>query len=204
MNQLLKNIQDTLTTLATGSDPLISQLSSSLAACIQAAGTPYPDSLSDPDFREVGEIISALVEKSLAREHSPSRVLEALIKIDGNLMREAQIRQPIAGQFVPLASERALQAAAVRQTELAAAELAERSPIFRIDKRTLCVAPVGPLSDEGLNRFVDRILARATRERPKKVLLVQSGLAPSPSWTKYFSLLKDELASMKTRLEKLD
>lgn len=201
MNPLMTAIEKQLTRLQGTKDPLVSHLATSLANSLKRAGDPYPSSISDPDYREITEIISTLVEKHLEQKKSPALILDALLEIDTALMAEAQTTKPIATLFAPMAAERALQAAGEQQAELVAEELAFQSPIFMFDKRTLCAAPVGALTEEGLAKFIDRIIVQASREKPKNVLLVQNGLTGPPATERHFSTLKDELASMKTRLE---
>lgn len=201
MKSQKKVIEKTLLALAGEANPLVSALAAALADAVGRAGHAYPASPSDPDFREIGALLSVLVENVLDEGQSPTLIVEALLEIDSALMAQARIEQPLASLFVPIATERALQAAAERRADQVSQSLAERSPILKVDKRALVAAPVGSLTDESLARFIDRLLSRVGRDKPKKVHLSIRGLERPPGTEKQLDLLKEELNSLKIDLE---
>lgn len=122
------------------------------------------DRLRDAGPAELSERISIEAERLAERDAGPTKLVEALLSLG-------------RADLTPLAAERYCHAAHGRSVETSALELAERSPILTLGD-TLHAFPVGRLGEDGLTRFVERVLATALRGPPRKVVLHVEGLLP--------------------------
>jgi len=120
--------------------------------------------LRDARPEELVERISIEAARLAESDAGPTNLVEALLAVD----------RP---DLTPLAAERYAHAAREHVAETSALELAERSPIVAIGD-ALHVFPVGRLGEEGLARFVDRVLAAALHRPPHKVVVHVEGLVP--------------------------
>jgi hypothetical protein len=117
----------------------------------------------EAERRERVALISVEAERLVDVGAGPSALVDGLV-LDG------------AADLAALAAERHFHATTTRLAEEHRAALAERSPVFLLDQRTLIAAPVGRLEEEGLARFCDRVLAEAAAARPARVVLALRGL----------------------------
>jgi hypothetical protein len=122
------------------------------------------DRLRDAEPDELTERISVEAERLAEKGTGPTGLVEALLTLDH-------------ADLTPMAAERYAHAAGERWVENNALELAERSPVLAIGD-TLHAFPVGRLGEDGLARFVDRVLATALRQPPRRVAIHVDGLVP--------------------------
>jgi len=101
-----------------------------------------------------------------------------------------------------LAAERHYHAVTTRLADEHRRVLAERSPVFMYDPRTLIAAPVGLLEDEGLARFCDRVLAEVAAIKPARVVLVLQGFDPHEGANAALGVLAAELTSHGVSVER--
>jgi hypothetical protein len=135
--------------------------------------------LRDAEPEELAERISIEAERLAERDAGPTNLVEALLSLD-------------RADLTPMAAERYTHAAGERLLETNALELAERSPILTIGD-TLHAFPVGRLGEDGLARFVDRVLASALRQPPRKVAIHVEGLVPHEGAGKALDALERDL-----------
>ncbi len=160
--------------------------------------------LSGPDYKQIRERISSIIEQLLATDNSAFAVLNALVKIDEALAQNNDANLPFATRLTPLATACALRAQRNHLDDRQDQNIAEHSPIFRPDKRTLYAAPLSQISPDGLAHFIDRILKEVHRQKPKRVVLVLSDSLSSQSNDTTLKALASELAAQKVRLECLN
>jgi hypothetical protein len=147
------------------------------------------DRLRDADPDELRERISIEAERLAEAGGGPTALVAALLSLD-------------RADLTPLAAERHLHAARERWTETGANDLAERSPILAIDG-TLHAAPVGDLGEDGLARFVDRVLAAVLRQPPARVILHLDGFALHPGSDDTLAALERDLTEQGIELVRL-
>ena len=133
---------------------------------------------SDP--AQIRELISMEAERLADEGKGPTELVEALVSAD------------LAG-LAPLAAERHFHAFYRRLEDKQCEYLADHSPVFDLDDKTLVAAPVGNLGQEGFARFCDRVLTRVLMTNPKRVLIVTEGLAPYDDLEDDVSALTDDL-----------
>jgi hypothetical protein len=143
----------------------------------------------DAERRELIARISVEAERLVDAGAGPSALVQALIE-EGS------------ADLAALAAERYHHAATTRLIEAHRAVLAERSPVFRLDARTLIAAPIGAMDVEGLARFCDRVLAEAAAEKPSRVVLALGGLEPPDGAPALIEALGAELASHGVSVER--
>lgn len=143
-----------------------------------------------PELEELLSRITMEAERLAAAGKGPSALVDSLI---------AQGDPGLA----PLAAERHHHAAITRLADEQRTLLAERSPVLRLDARTLVAAPVGRLEREGLARFCDRVLAAAAEARPARVALALGGFEPHDGAEGQIAALREELAAAGAALERL-
>ncbi|MCP4602158.1 MAG: hypothetical protein GY847_16860 [Proteobacteria bacterium] len=181
------------------------ELLAALAGALTPAAEQNAENLEDPAYQEIRETISAEVERLAEKDQGPGIVIEALLRIDTELSSSGTTALPWATRFIALVSERALHAAQKRWREKLEKTLAEKSPVFRIDERTVIAAPIGPMDDDGLARLSDRILAEVLRKRPRRVVLFLDGLIdPDGISVSIWDTLASDLAIQKVRLERIN
>jgi len=133
--------------------------------------------------------ISVEAERLVDAGAGPSALVEALLA-EGS------------ADLAALAAERHHHAATTRSIEAHRSALAERSPVFRLDAKTLIAAPVGALEREGLERFCDRVLAAAAADRPSRVVLAMGSFEPHDGADAALEVLAAELASHGVAVER--
>jgi hypothetical protein len=141
------------------------------------------------EFEELLSRITADAERLARAGKGPSELVDAVVR-DG------------ATGLAALAAERHHHAVMTRLDDERRALLAERSPVFRFDPRTLIAAPVGRLEREGLARFADRVLSAAADSRPARVVLVLQGFEPHEGADDQIAALAEELSSLGASLER--
>ncbi len=192
-------IREALTSLSTEQDEPLATLASGLlsAADIQRLDIDTLGSL------EIRETISALAERYRTDGEGAALIAKALVHIDDELVSRGAVSSPWATRLTPLVTARALHATKNQWAEDLERMFAERSPIFITDDRTLVATPTGLSETEFQSRFADRILAEILHQRPRRVILVLSGLdrpvASSPVW----DALAEDLAAQKIRLQRI-
>jgi hypothetical protein len=194
-SEILRSLMD----LAAEEDELLSDLAGIFASILKEQA-PSAGCLA---VREVIEKISTATEQLISNRQSSARVVETLLKIDVRLSEKKAISAPFAARLAPLAIERALHAEKVRWSEEREMDLARRSPVFRLDERTVFAVPVGLSTDDGLSAFSDRILVEALKKRSKRVVLVLSGLDPQSARHPVWDAVASDLKSQKVRLERI-
>jgi hypothetical protein len=132
---------------------------------------------ADPD--ELRERISIEAERLAENGAGPTALLEALLVLD-------------RADQAPLAAERCHHAARERWIEAGENDLAERSPIFATGD-DLHAFPVGALGEQGLLRFIDRVLAAALRRPPARVVLHLDAFVPHQGADGAFDALARDL-----------
>ncbi len=133
---------------------------------------------SDP--AEIRELISMEVERLAGESKGPTELVEALVSAD------------LAG-LAPLAAERHFHAFYRRLEDRQGEYLADHSPVFDFDDKTLVAAPVGNLGQEGFARFCDRVLTKVLMTNPKRVLISLEGIAPYDGLDDDLKALADDL-----------
>ncbi len=192
-------IREALTALSTERDEPLATLAHGL---LSAADVHRLD-LDARGSHEIREIISALAEQYRADEGGAAIVAKALVHIDDELVSRGAVCSPWATRLAPLVAARTLHAAKNQWAEDLERTFAERSPIFAADDRTLVATPTGLSETEFQSRFADRILAEILHQRPRRVILVLSGLdkpvASSPVW----DALAEDITAQKIRLQRI-
>lgn len=140
-----------------------------------------------PGGKDLLELISAEAERLAAAEEGPGRLLQALL--DTGL-----------GELAPTAAERHHHAFEQRLKEASAKELARLAPIYPESRGTLAAAPIGDLRAEGMDLFVERVLAAVLERRPSKVRLILAGLGSRADAADAIADLEDDLAQQGVRL----
>lgn len=133
--------------------------------------------------------ISVEAERLVDTGAGPSALVEALLA-EG------------AADLAALAAERHYHAATTRLAEAQRSLLAERSPVLRLDARTLIAAPVGTMERDGLLRFCDRVLAAAAAAKPARVVLALEGFEPHDGSEAALAALTSELAVLGIAVER--
>jgi hypothetical protein len=134
------------------------------------------------EFDELVTRISVEAERLAEAGKGPSSLIDAVMK-EG------------AVDLAALAAERHHHAAMTRLRDDHRLGLAERSPIFRFDDRTLIAAPIGALELDGLARFLDRVLSAVGSQRPSRVALVLQGFDPHEGAEAQLAAFGEELAA---------
>jgi len=143
----------------------------------------------DAERKERIARISIEAERLVDAGAGPSALVEALLA-EGS------------PDLAALAAERHHHATTTRLAEAHRAALAERSPVLRLDARTLIVAPIGALGEDGLRRFCDRVLAEAAAAKPARVVLSLAGLDPHDGAEAEIGGLVAELAAHGVAVER--
>jgi hypothetical protein len=133
---------------------------------------------SDP--AQIRELISMEAERLADEGKGPTVLVDALVSED------------LAG-LAPLAAERHFHAFYRRLEDEQGEYLADHSPVFDLNDKTLVAAPVGNLGQEGFARFCDRVLTKVLMTNPKRVLIVTEGLAPYDGLEDDMNALTDDL-----------
>ena len=133
---------------------------------------------SDP--AQIRELISMEAERLADEGKGPTALVEALVSAD------------LAG-LAPLAAERHFHAFFRRLEDRQGEYLADHSPVFDLDDKTLVAAPVGKLGQEEFARFCDRVLARVLMTNPRRVLISLEGIAPYDGLEDDLNALRDDL-----------
>lgn len=129
---------------------------------------------------QIRELISMEAERLADEGKGPTELIEALVSGD------------LAG-LAPLAAERHFHAFFGRLADKKGEYLADHSPVFDLDDKTLVAAPVGDLGREGFARFCDRVLARVLKTNPRRVLISTDGIAPHDDLEYDLNVLRDDL-----------
>lgn len=180
-------------------DGLVSDLARVFAAVLEESA-PETGCLA---VRAIIEQISAATEQAISESQSPTKVVEALLRIDTRILEKKAADAPFAMRLAPLAMERALHAEKVRWSDEREQNLAARSPIFRTAERTVFAVPVGLVTDEALGAFSDRVLAEVLKGKPRLVNLVLGGLEPGIARHTTWDILESDLKSQKVRLKRI-
>jgi len=143
----------------------------------------------DADRRELTARISIEAERLVDAGAGPSTLVAAVVR-DGS------------PELAALAAERHYHAVTTRLADAHRRLLAERSPVFRLDPRTLIAAPIGALEDEGLARFCDRVLVEVAAVKPARVVLVLQGFDPHDGSEAALQGLACELAAHGVSVER--
>ncbi len=129
---------------------------------------------------QIRELISMEVERLAGEGKGPTELVEALVSGD-------------LGGLAPLAAERHFHAFYRRLEDKQCEYLADHSPVFDFDDKTIVAAPVGNLGQEGFARFCDRVLAQVLVVNPRRVLIVTEGIAPYDGLDDDLKALADDL-----------
>ena len=132
------------------------------------------------DPSQIRELISMEAERLADAGKGPTELVDALVSAD------------LAG-LAPLAAERHFHAFYRRLEDKHCEYLADHSPVFDLDDKTLVAAPVGTLGQEGFARFCDRVLARVLMTNPRRVLISLEGIAPYDGLENDLNALRDDL-----------
>ena len=177
-------------------DPFVASLAEILLSA--GIGKSMPD--EGPEIKAIAERISALTERCLDREKNAASVVAALVEIDKVVGKTGQVSLPWAARLSPLAAFRMLHAALLKNRQSTEDALAAQSPIFWHDNRTLCAVPVGIETSEGMSLFIERVLCEAHRQKPKRVLLIRSGLPDKGVNHPLLKILAEDFAAQKISL----
>ncbi|MDJ0762639.1 MAG: hypothetical protein QNJ97_06575 [Myxococcota bacterium] len=178
-----------LTALAQSSDKVLSAIAEAL---LPAAETPLPsnDHLA---CRDAIERISAIAEHLTASNLPTARIIGALVSIDTAIAARGIAAIPWATHLAPLAAERISHAEKTSWQAKWTRFAAERTPIFRLDERTVVAATIGLSDPEGLSRVADRISAEVLRKRPRRVILVCEAAGTADPNAQVWQTLANEL-----------
>lgn len=141
--------------------------------------------LDDP--RELLERISAEAERLVEDGDGPAALISALLNAG-------------QGHMAPTAAERHHHAALQKSNETRRAELAQRSPVYKLDGQTLLGAPVGEMGQDGLARFIERLLMGVLNNRPSRVILSLEGFTPHEGAHEAIAELEADLRQQGVRL----
>lgn len=197
MSRNAKIIDDALRALGAGEG-----LAADLAADLLFAADLEALDPGAPELQQARERLSFLAERTASGDLGAAEAIDALVAIDGKLAETGATRGPWAVALAPLFAERALHAAAERALQDRMRDLAERSPIVRLGDRTLVAAPVGPLGEDGLARFAERVAGAVLAHPTKRVLLSLAALDEAERAAPLWDELGRELKAYKVALER--
>jgi hypothetical protein len=160
--------------------------------------------LALPEKKETAATISAATDQLVAQGRSPAAIIDALVHIDEQLLASGAVRVPFATHWATLAAERAIHAEKSALQESIDQELAESAPLFFTERSTLVAVPAGPLEEEGVKRFADRVLIEVMRQGPRRVLLVlHDGNLRDKKLSRQYEELVSDLEAQKIEVGKL-
>jgi hypothetical protein len=197
----------------TASSPLVSALEilarsaeepmATLAEALIPVGNDASTSIDSKNYSHIKEIMSSLAMGLVASGESPSRIVEALIRIDAYLVDRGVSSMPFAARLAPLAAECAIHAESASVRDTIVREIIRQAPVFTI-KKTLYAAPMAAMGAEGLSLFSDRVLLAVLKARPKKVvLLLLEEHPPRDTIARLVDALEADLTAQRVEVKKV-
>jgi hypothetical protein len=194
--------ETSLAGLAESSVEPLATLAEGLAHAVGAGGSSLD--FNGPPFDEVKDLIASISRQLVADGRNPTVLLDAFVAIDERLAADGAGPLPFATRLAPLALDCVVHAKRESWNEKLDKSLCLRSPILKTDRKTLVAMPVGPLLEEGVALFIDRVLAEVLHKKPKRVVLLLGGLGPSDLSPTVWDALEADLAAQKIVLERQD